>query len=104
MSADVRVMAKNVEIKAPIRPGYEKIMSAEAVAFLAGLERKFGPERKRLLRLRAETQARLDAGWRPDFPAETKSHPRRRIGPSRRCPRICSTAASKSPVRSTARW
>jgi len=73
MSADVRVMAKNVEIKAPIRPGYEKIMSAEAVAFLAGLERKFGPERKRLLRLRAETQARLDAGWRPDFPAETKS-------------------------------
>jgi len=73
MSADVRVMAKDVEIKAPIRPGYEKIMSAEAVAFLAGLERKFGPERKRLLRLRAETQARLDAGWRPDFPAETKS-------------------------------
>ena len=73
MSAAVQVNAKDVEIKAPIRPGYEKIMSAEAVAFLAGLERKFGPERKRLLRLRAETQARLDAGWRPDFPAETKS-------------------------------
>ena len=37
MSADVEVKAKGVEIKAPIKPGYEKIMSAEAVAFLAGL-------------------------------------------------------------------
>jgi malate synthase len=73
MPAEVQVKAKGVEIKAPIKPGYEKIMSAEAVAFLAGLERKFGPEIRRLLKLRAETQARLDAGWRPDFPAETKS-------------------------------
>ncbi len=73
MSAAVQVKAKGVEIKAPIKPGYEKIMSAEAVAFLAGLERKFGAERRRLLKLRAETQARLDAGWRPDFPAETRS-------------------------------
>jgi len=103
MSADVEVKAKGVEIKAPIKPGYEKIMSAEAVAFLAGLERKFGPERKRLLRLRAETQARLDAGWRPDFRRRPRAYARR-IGMSRRCPRIFSTAASKSPVRSTARW
>ncbi len=73
MSVAVQMKAKGVEIKAPIKPGYGKILSAEAVAFLAELERKFGPEIKRLLNLRAETQARLDAGWRPDFPAETKA-------------------------------
>jgi malate synthase len=72
MPVAVQVKAKGVEIKAPIKPGYEKILSAEAVAFLAGLERKFSPEIGRLLKFRAETQARLDAGWRPDFPAETK--------------------------------
>src|SRR5271170_4096265 len=73
MSVAAQMTAKGVEIKAPIRPGYEKIMSAEAVAFIAELERKFGAERRRLLKLRAEIQARLDAGWRPDFPAETKN-------------------------------
>ncbi|HTC17809.1 MAG TPA: malate synthase A [Stellaceae bacterium] len=71
MSVAAQMTAKGVEIKAPIRPGYETIVSAEAVAFIAELERKFGPERRRLLKFRAETQARLDAGWRPDFPAET---------------------------------
>ena len=71
MTVAAQMTAKGVEIKAPIRPGYETILSAEAVAFIAELERKFGPERRRLLKFRAETQARLDAGWRPDFPAET---------------------------------
>jgi malate synthase len=73
MSVATQMTAKGIEIKAPIRPGYEKILSAEAVAFIVELERKFSPERRRLLKLRAETQARLDAGWRPDFPAETKA-------------------------------
>jgi len=73
MSVAAQMTAKGVEIKAPIRPGYETILSTEAVAFIAELERKFGPERRRLLKLRAEIQARLDAGWRPDFPAETKA-------------------------------
>jgi malate synthase len=71
MSVAAQMTAKGVEIKAPIRPGFETILSAEAVAFIAELERKFGPERRRLLKFRTETQARLDAGWRPDFPAET---------------------------------
>ena len=71
MSVAAQMTAKGVEIKAPIRPGFETILSAEAVAFIAELERKFGPERRRLLKFRAETQTRLDAGWRPDFPAET---------------------------------
>jgi malate synthase len=75
---DTRIMfpsapAHGIEIRAKIKPGYEKILTPEAIAFAASLERRFGAERQRLLQLRAETQAQLDAGWRPDFPAETRA-------------------------------
>ncbi len=62
-----------LEIRGAIRPGYEKILTAPALAFVESLERRFGDERRRLLRLRAEIQTKLDAGWRPDFPAETRA-------------------------------
>jgi len=73
MSVAVRAVERGVELKAPVKPGYEKILTPDAVAFVATLERHFGAERNRLLKLRAETQARLDSGWRPDFPAETQA-------------------------------
>ena len=73
MSAQANAIPDGVEIRAPIKPGYERVLTPEAVAFVAELERKFGAERARLLRLRAEIQAKLDAGWKPDFPAETSS-------------------------------
>jgi len=63
---------EGVEIRAPMRPGYETILTPSALAFIAGLERKFGAERRRLLARRAEQQARLDEGWKPDFLAETR--------------------------------
>ena len=65
--------AHGVEIRGPLKPGYEKILTQEAIAFVASLERRFGAERRRLLALRATTQAKLDTGWRPDFPAETRA-------------------------------
>ncbi|HEV2264690.1 MAG TPA: malate synthase A [Stellaceae bacterium] len=65
--------AHGVEIRGPLKPGYEKILTQEAIAFVASLERRFGAERRRLLALRAATQVKLDAGWRPDFPAETRA-------------------------------
>ena len=65
--------AHGVEIRGPLKPGYEKILTPDAIAFVASLERRFGAERQRLLGLRAATQAKLDAGWRPDFPAETRA-------------------------------
>jgi len=65
--------AHGVEIRGTLKPGYEKILTPEAVAFVASLERRFGAERQRLLALRAATQAKVDAGWRPDFPAETRA-------------------------------
>jgi malate synthase len=62
-----------VHITGRLRPGYERVLTPEAVAFVVELQRKFGPERKRLLERRAELQTRLDQGWKPDFLAETKS-------------------------------
>ncbi len=60
-----------LEIVAPMKPGYEAILTPEALAFVADLERRFGPERRRLLARRAEVQAKLDDGWTPDFLPET---------------------------------
>jgi malate synthase len=61
-----------VVIRGPIGPGYEKVLTQEAVGFAVELQREFGPERWRLLARRAEVQRRLDAGSKPDFLAETK--------------------------------
>ncbi|MFI5347674.1 MAG: malate synthase A [Elusimicrobiota bacterium] len=47
------------------------VLSPEALAFVIGLERRFGARRLELLAARRERQARLDAGELPDFPAET---------------------------------
>ena len=64
---------KGVEITGATAPDQERILTGAAVEFLAHLERTFGPERKRLLAARAERQLRLDAGEKPDFPAETRA-------------------------------
>ncbi|MDX2103337.1 MAG: malate synthase A [Alphaproteobacteria bacterium] len=61
-----------VEILGSLRPGFEDILTQEAVAFVAGLERATRAERKRLMALREERQARLDRGEKPDFLPETK--------------------------------
>jgi len=60
-----------VELLGEPKPGFEAILTRDAIAFVAELERAFGAERRRLLGLRAERQKRLDAGEKPDFLAET---------------------------------
>ncbi len=62
-----------VEITGRLKPSYERVLTPEAVAFVVELQRKFGVERKRLLERRAELQAKLDQGHKPDFLPETKS-------------------------------
>jgi malate synthase len=62
-----------VTIRGTMSPGFETVLSPEAIAFVVGLERKFGAERKRLLAKRVEIQARLDGGWKPDFPKATQA-------------------------------
>ncbi|BBK41602.1 malate synthase [Allostella vacuolata] len=62
-----------VTITGDMKPGFETVLTAEAVAFIADLERRFGARRRELLAKRQEVQARLDAGWKPDFLPETKA-------------------------------
>src|SRR5579872_3886882 len=62
-----------VHIAGRVKPGYDGVLTAEAVAFVVELQRKFGGDRKRLLDRRAEVQEQLDQGWKPDFLPETKS-------------------------------
>jgi malate synthase len=66
-------IATGVVIRGPRRPGDEHILTPEAIAFAADLERRFGAERRSLLERRAGVQALLDGGWTPDFPAETRA-------------------------------
>jgi malate synthase len=61
-----------MEIKADIKPGFEQILTPEALALVAKLSRAFEPRRQQLLAARVEQAKRLDAGERPDFLAETK--------------------------------
>jgi malate synthase len=62
-----------VQINAPILPGFETILTHDALALVARLHRAFEPRRRELLAARAARAKRLDAGERPDFLAETKA-------------------------------
>jgi hypothetical protein len=60
-------------LRAPIAPGYDRIVTKEALAFVVELERRFGAQRRELLARRQEIQARIDSGWLPDFLPETQA-------------------------------
>ncbi|MDH4109441.1 MAG: malate synthase A [Gammaproteobacteria bacterium] len=62
-----------VEIRGPLAEGFERILTDEALAFLAGLCREFRPRIEALLEARDARQARIDAGEMPDFLAETRA-------------------------------
>jgi malate synthase len=62
-----------MQINAPILPGFETVLTPEALALVATLHRAFNGRRRELLAARAERAKRLDAGERPDFLAETES-------------------------------
>ena len=61
----------SVEIRGPAVPATDDILTPEALAFVADLQRRFGRERIALLEARRDRQAELDAGIAPDFPAAT---------------------------------
>ncbi len=63
--------APGVRITGAMREGYEAVLSADALTFVALLDRRFGADRKRLLAARAERQDQLDRGELPLFPPET---------------------------------
>ena len=62
---------QGVTITGAIENGFEKVLTSEAVAFLARLQRKFNGRHEGVLAARIDRQKRLDAGEKPDFPAGT---------------------------------
>jgi malate synthase len=70
--ASVQSLVDGVEFRGELKPGFAEILTPEAIAFVADLQRRFGSARAERLKAREETQKRLDQGWRPDFLEETK--------------------------------
>ena len=60
-----------MQISAPIESGFEEILTFEALSLVAKLSRSFEARRQELLAKRVERAARMDAGERPEFLAET---------------------------------
>ncbi len=60
-----------VQVLAPLEEGFSEILTPEALAFVADLERRFGPIRRRLIDARARRQRALDGGVRPHFLPDT---------------------------------
>jgi malate synthase len=65
--------APGIEIWGRITPEYAEILTPEAVAFAARLQRAFGGRRAALLARRAARQRDFDAGKLPDFLRETRA-------------------------------
>jgi len=59
------------EVRGARTPSSDAVLTPEALAFLGRLCRKHGPRRLELLARRREIQARLRAGFPPEFPPET---------------------------------
>jgi malate synthase len=68
-----REPSAGIELRGAIRDGYDTILTNEALAFLAALERDFGARRLQLLQARMAVQAKIDDGALPDFLPETQS-------------------------------
>ncbi|MEO8487138.1 MAG: malate synthase A, partial [Betaproteobacteria bacterium] len=67
------VFGPGIEILGPITPAYAEILTPDALAFVAKLQRAFGPRRAELLARRAARQAAFDTGQLPDFLPETRA-------------------------------
>lgn len=64
-------VAAGVLIEGPMRPEYTRVLTPEALGFVADLARRFAPRVEELLARRRDVQARFDSGERPNFLPET---------------------------------
>jgi len=65
-------LPSGVEVLGEITPAFSEVLTPEALAFVAKLQRHFGTRRKQCLERRQERQRRLDQGEGLDFLPETK--------------------------------
>jgi len=65
-------LPEGVEINGEITPEFSEILTPEALAFVAKLQREFDARRKEALKARQDRQLRFDGGEMPDFLPATK--------------------------------
>src|SRR6478609_10908014 len=73
ISMSIRQYGPGIAISGSVTGAYAEILTPEALAFAARLQRAFGGRRTELLAHRADRQAQLDAGRLPDFLPETRA-------------------------------
>ncbi len=61
-----------LELLGAMAPGFDEVLTADALEFVAGLQRQFGARRRELLRDRVQRRTRLAAGEMLDFLPETR--------------------------------
>lgn len=71
--ASIESLLQGVSVHGPVKETHKKILTPEALAFLALLHRSFNRTRKALLERRVARQAEIDRGVLPDFLPETRS-------------------------------
>ena len=73
MSSSTIPTPPGVQLRGELAPAFPEIVSPEALAFVAKLQRAFGNRREECLKRRQDRQAALDRGEALDFLPETKS-------------------------------
>ncbi len=68
----VHSMSNGIEVTGSLGDRYDEILTEEALAFVADLQRSFNARRLELLAARTKRQAELDAGALPNFIVETE--------------------------------
>ncbi len=64
---------KSTQLLGPLAPGFDTVLTADALNFVTQLHRKFNTRRLELLARRQQRQADIDQGRLPDFLTETRS-------------------------------
>jgi malate synthase len=64
---------EQIQLKGKVEGRAGEVLTNDALAFVAKLQREFGGRREELLKLRQERQARIDAGEMPSFLVTTSS-------------------------------
>ena len=69
--AAATTIADGVTVKGAIKPGYERVLTPEALAFVAEIERKFGARRRELVALARARRSQTTGGLLP-APADAR--------------------------------
>ena len=94
---------KRLELRGEQRPGFEEILTPDALEFIGALEDEFDDRRIDLLEARRKRRARLNEGETLDFLEETASirEDDWTVAP---VPDRWPSGGSRSPAPPTARW